>query len=61
MQVTILFVKLLTWHFDDMTRDDVAREDLTRGEVACDDMAFHDMVFKNNIKISLIIFVTILL
>ena len=46
MHVTILFVKLLTWHFDDMARDDVAREDMTRGDVACDDMAFDDMTFK---------------
>ena len=45
MHVTILFVKLLTWHFDDMARnevarDDVARDDMTRGDVAWDDMAF---------------------
>ena len=51
MHVTILFVKLLTWHFDDMAcndvaRDDVACEDMTRGDVACDDMAFDDMTFK---------------
>ena len=53
MHVTILFVKLLTWQFDDVARndvarDDVARENMTRGDMACDDMAF------NNIKISLI-------
>ena len=51
MHVTILFVKLLTWHFDDMARngvarDDVAREDMTRGDVACEDMTLDDMSFK---------------
>ena len=43
MHVTILFVKLLTWHFDDMAGDGMARDDV---DVARDDMTFDDMTFK---------------
>ena len=39
MHVTILFVKLLTWHIDDMAHDDLARKDMTCGDVAFDDVA----------------------